>query len=145
MPRSTPHLVALVIAALCAACGASATGGSISPAGAATSAPRTDRSVLTGAELSASRETNLYNAIERLRPDWLRGRGATSFNSTAGMGPDAINVYMDLQRIGTLESLKSMPLTSATSLRFFTASEAQQRFGTGNQNGVIQIVTTARP
>jgi hypothetical protein len=52
-----------------------------------------------------------------------------------------VNVYQDLQKLGTVDVLRSMSLTQATSLRFYTASEAQLRFGTGNPNGVIQILT----
>jgi hypothetical protein len=102
--------------------------------------------VITADELRDSRETSLYNAVQRMRPDWLRGRGPTSLSTgTSSQGSDAINVYMDLQRLGSVEMLKSMSLTTATSLKFYSASEAQMRFGTGNPNGVIQIVTTGRP
>jgi len=91
-----------------------------------------------------SHESNLYNAIQRLRPDWLRTRGASSISAarSGNMDPDAVNVYQDLQKLGTVDVLKSMSLTQATSLRYYSASEAQLRFGTGNPNGVIQIITT---
>ena len=55
-------------------------------------------------------------------------------------GPDQIFVYLDLQRLGSIDVLKSMSLTQATSMRFYTAAEAQMRFGTGNPNGAIQII-----
>jgi hypothetical protein len=102
-----------------------------------------NRSVIGGEELSNTHETNLYNAVQRLRPDWLRTRGSTSISTgmQGNQSADAVNVYQDLQKLGTIEVLRSMSLTQATSLRFYTAAEAQLRFGTGNPNGVIQIVT----
>ena len=99
--------------------------------------------MISGEELKATRETSLYNAIQRIRPDWLRSRGATSIQGgmAGNPGPDQIFVYQDLQRLGTLDILKSMNISQATSLKFYTASEAQMRFGTGNPNGAIQILT----
>ena len=147
MPRSALYdIVRVAAAAATLACGASSGGGGVVPSGSAAPAPRTDRSVITADDLRASRETSLYNAIQRLRPDWLRTRGATSLGGgTTSQGSDAINVYMDQQRLGTVEVLKSMALTAASSLRFYSAADAQMRFGTGNPNGAIQIVTTTSP
>jgi hypothetical protein len=123
-------------------CGASA-GPGVSATGAPTAVARSDRSTITNEELQATRETSLYNAIQRLRPEWLRSRGATSIASgmAGNQGADAINVYQDLQKLGSLDVLRSMPLTQAGSLKFYSAGEAQQRFGTGNPSGAIQIIT----
>jgi hypothetical protein len=52
-----------------------------------------------------------------------------------------ITVYLDNQRAGGLEVLQEMRSSSAASLRFFSASEAQSRFGMNNLHGVIQVVS----
>jgi hypothetical protein len=143
VPRFAIHHIALVATVASGlACGAS-TAGTASQSGAPTSAPRSDRSTISAEELKETRETSLYNAIQRIRPDWLRSRGATSIQSgmAGNPGPDQIFVYQDVQRLGTIDILKSMNITQATSLKFYTASEAQMRFGTGNPNGAIQIIT----
>jgi hypothetical protein len=145
MPRSRVHQIALVACAAAGlACASAKTGGpGVVPSGATSPTGRSDRSVILQEELQNTRETSLYNAIQRIRPDWLRSRGSTSISQgmAGNSGPDAINVYQDLQRLGSIDVLKSMAITQATSLRFYTASEAQMRFGTGNPNGAIQILT----
>lgn len=143
MPRPALHHIALIAAAVTGLACASATGGSVVPSGTAAAPTNSNRSVINGEELSSTRETDLYNAIQRLRPDWLRTRGSSSISAgrSGNQDPDGVNVYQDLQKLGSIEVLRSISLTQATSLRFYTASEAQLRFGTGNPNGVIQIVT----
>lgn len=149
MPRSALHHIAFIAAAAAGFACASAGGGStpaggVTPTGAAAAPTSSNRSVLTGEEIANTHETSLYNAIQRVRPDWLRTRGSTSISagSRGNTDPDAVNVYQDLQKLGTVDVLKSMSLTQATSLRYYSASEAQLRFGTGNPNGVIQIITS---
>jgi hypothetical protein len=144
VPRPALHHIALITAALAGLACASATAGSgVVPSGSAAAPTNSNRSVINGEELSNTHETNLYTAIQRLRPDWLRTRGPSSISAgrSGNQDPDGVNVYQDLQKLGSIEVLRSMSLAQATSLRFYTASEAQLRFGTGNPNGVIQIVT----
>ena len=66
------RLAAVVgLALLAAAC---ASGG-----GSGDSGPRRDRNLITGEELTQTGElTTLFDAIRRLRPTWLRGRGNLS-------------------------------------------------------------------
>lgn len=136
------HTLLALVAAGGIACGASS-GSSVVPSG-GTSAPspaRSDRNLITLEDLRDARETNLYDVVLRLRPDWLRSRGPTSFNAgTSSQGSDAVNLYQDLQRLGTVDMLKSMSISSATSLRYYSASDAQMRFGVGNPNGAVQLI-----
>ncbi len=148
MSRPALHHIAFIAAAATGLACASATGGSVVPSGAVTSGAavspaNTNRSIISGEELTNSHETSLYTAIQRLRPDWLRTRGPSSISAgrSGNQDPDAVNVYQDLQKLGSVDVLRSMSLTQATSLKFYSASEAQLRFGTGNPNGVIQILT----
>ncbi|MGH7617174.1 MAG: hypothetical protein ACREPM_08110 [Gemmatimonadaceae bacterium] len=145
MPRFQLHHMVLGVAAAGAlACGASGSGGSsVVPSGSETPRTRSDRAVISTEELRSSRETSLYDAIQRMRPEWLRTRGATSIQTgmSGNTAPDAINVFQDLQKLGSVDVLRSIAITQASSLRFYTASEAQMRFGTGNPNGAIQIIT----
>lgn len=72
---------------------------------------------------------------------WLR-QLSTTVQNTQDAG---VVVYVDDQRVGGINVLREMTSTAATSLRFYSASEAQSRFGLGNLQGVIQVTTARGP
>jgi lipoprotein-anchoring transpeptidase ErfK/SrfK len=122
------------VAAACA--GAAASGGS---------APRRDSTVITAEDMTKVQATNLYDVVRRLHPEWLNQRTAAtvgSLNSAAPAQPVDVQVFVDSQHIGTSETLKQLTISTTTSLKYYTAAEAQTRFGAGNLNGVIQVVMT---
>jgi len=138
---------ALLLAA-CASGGGSATGSTASAsAGSSAGATpsRRDRSVITEEDLKQSNASNLFEAVQRLHPEWLIARnGATVANSRsagAATGANDVQVYLDTQRAGSVDILKQLTTTRATTLKYYSASEAQARFGNGNLNGVIQVIT----
>ena len=106
-----------------------------------------DRSVLTRAELRATTDPYLYDVIQRLRPDWLRTHGTTSIAAArAGNGdPDPVRVYVGMVRVGGTEYLARLETVQAESLKFFSPAQAQLRFGPGNTNGAIQVISTPPP
>ena len=93
--------------------------------------------VITSEEIESSHQPTLFDVIRALRPHWLTTT-PTGLRSDADAG---ISVYLDSQRAGSIDVLRQLPSTSASSLRFYSASEAQSRFGLGNLHGVIQIVS----
>jgi len=93
--------------------------------------------VITSEEIEISHQPTLFDVIRALRPHWLTTT-PTGLRSDADAG---ISVYLDSQRAGSIDVLRQLPSTSASSLRFYSASEAQSRFGLGNLHGVIQIVS----
>lgn len=99
--------------------------------------PSTDTSLITLQEIEDSHQPNLFDVVRAVRPMWLR-QFSTTVQNNQGTG---VSVYVDNQRVGGLEVLRDMTTTTATSLRFYTASEAQSRFGLGNLQGVIQVNT----
>jgi hypothetical protein len=96
-----------------------------------------ENAVITQAEIVESHQPTLYDVVRALRPNWLRQQ-PTAMQMDQETG---ITVYLDNQRAGGLEVLQEMLSTSATSLHFYTASEAQSRFGLNNLHGVIQITS----
>lgn len=88
-----------------------------------------------------SRAQNVVTAfalIRRLRPNWLRARGQTSFTSGAASYP---TVYIDEVRHGGLPTLHRIPTSEIQRLEFFSTADATTRWGTGHQAGVINVVT----
>ena len=120
------YLFALASAIACASGGAG-TG----------SAPNGDRNIITEQEIQSVPSSSLYDLIEKLRPQFLRSRGATSI-TTAGVSEYAV-VYVDGHPYGDLGSLRSIVANQVSGVHYFDAMSAAQRFGTINGSGVIEV------
>lgn len=77
----------------------------------------------------------VYDAIQRLRPQWLTASHARTVGTQ-----DELLVYLDTNRYGTLESLRGLPIGGVTELRYLSASEATNRYGTGHAGGAIVVL-----
>jgi hypothetical protein len=103
-------------------------------------APLTSRNYVSAAEMAAQPTGSLYEALQRLRPEFLRSRGVTTF--AGGVIEEGLPiVYCDHMRLGGLEWLRNIPASDVVEVRFLSAGEAQFRYGNGHQGGVIDIVT----
>jgi hypothetical protein len=99
---------------------------------------RGGRDVLTAEELATVNETNLYDAIKKLRPMFLVSRGATSLRIGESTLP---RVYLDGSPYGDPESLRNMPLTGIYEVRFIDSRDATILYGTGHTAGIIMVKT----
>lgn len=99
---------------------------------------RRQANVITEQELSESTARNALQAVETLRPDWLRGRGAASLREVT---PAAVMVYLENQRLGGIETLEQFSIHSIKGMRYYSASEATNRWGTGHGSGAIAVTT----
>ncbi len=97
--------------------------------------------LLTRAELASVSANNAFEAIERLRPQWLRPRGPSSVTQPEGDWP---LVYMDNVRAGDVNMLATIPVDDIGEMRFITGSDATTRWGTGVTGGVIEIISLRR-
>lgn len=88
---------------------------------------------------AASGATNAYEVIERVRPSMLRRR-TTSTGQGTGEGLSIV-AYVDEARSGDVESLRSISVGQIKEIRFISATDATQRWGTGHMNGVIQVIS----
>ncbi|HVG43463.1 MAG TPA: hypothetical protein VM890_01995 [Longimicrobium sp.] len=145
------HTTAALAAALVllAACGSAApeTGPAPAPAAAtrapadsstAAGRPRFSRDVLTEAEIQqANIVTSAYEAVTRLRPQWLRMRGTTAVPEDDGTRE--IQVWYNGRKLGNPETLRDITITQIVEMRWVDPIQARQRYGPGNARGVIAI------
>jgi hypothetical protein len=88
--------------------------------------------VLTMRELGAvTSAANLYEAIESLRPNFIRSRGSLA------------SVALDGSLVGQADLLRFMDARTVQEVRIINASEAFFRFG-GRASGPVLLVTTRR-
>jgi hypothetical protein len=113
--------------------------GGCSKAGTTTSQGGTSRggTMLTQEQLAATNSQNLYDAIQKLRPDWLTSRGPASVTDPT---PAVASVFMNGTMLGKTEYLREMRLLDVTEIRYWDAGRASARFGMGHPRGVIEIV-----
>jgi hypothetical protein len=96
------------------------------------------RNVLTHEQIQSVELISAYDTIERLRPEWLRSRGAASVTRPTS---EWAMVYVDGARIGGLDALRSVRTMDVREIRYLTGTEATNQFGTGVPGGVIHVIT----
>jgi len=97
---------------------------------------RRDPNLITAADIATIPVTNAYEAIDRLRPLFLRSRGKTSINTP---NTQYATVYVDGVRYGELNSLRNILATHVLDIRYYNGAEAGARFGLQNTAGVIEL------
>ena len=98
--------------------------------------PVSSRSRIVAEDLVSTNELMLYEAVQRLRPMWLRHRGPTT-----AMGTAPLVVYVDNVRAGTAEFLRDISVESVREVQYIDARDATTRWGTGVAGGVILVLT----
>lgn len=126
MPRIT-----VVIGAVALALAACSTSGN-------TETRRASTSVITADELAGVSELNCYEAVQRLRPSWLRTRGRVSMTMQQG-----IRLYVDGMSRGYVSELTSIRANAVERMRYLSGPEATSRYGTDHGDGAI-LVTLRR-
>ncbi|MGH7688088.1 MAG: hypothetical protein ACREN3_00610 [Gemmatimonadaceae bacterium] len=100
-----------------------------------------DPNIITQAELANENFSNVYDAIQHLRPEMLRPRLANSSSSISSSEDYTVHVYMDNSRLGEIADLRNIPLVTVKEVRYLNPSQAMQRFGSGNPGGVIVLTS----
>jgi hypothetical protein len=97
-----------------------------------------DPNLLTAAEISSAKagETNAYDAIQRLRPQFFRTRGRLG-NEPGG----DISVSVDGGPLNTTDALRNIPATTVKEIRYLSANDAAQRYGVRANSGPVILVT----
>ncbi|MDX1566596.1 MAG: hypothetical protein R3223_02275 [Longimicrobiales bacterium] len=94
--------------------------------------------VITSEELRGTQiqSETAYNAIQRLRPAWLRARGS-SFTG----GRQLPSVFVDGTRYGEIDALRSLNVSEIAEIEYLDSRDATTRFGTGYPAGAIMVTT----
>ena len=103
-----------------------------------TTRQRRDPNLITQDEIERVTAANAYDAVQMLRPSFLRTRGVTS--AVTGM-PEMAIVYLDGMKMGDVGQLQRIPTVGIVSIRYINAIDANQRYGRGHEGGAILVDT----
>jgi hypothetical protein len=133
---SVKHLYVVAAAAVMACAAAGGSPGTID-----TGAPR-KFNVLTLQEVSAAHAdvATAYDALARLRPNWLASHGVTS-TIAGGTDTEYATVFVDGQAYGDINSLRNIPVYHVGEFRYYSITEAGAKYGLrGGSSGVIEVI-----
>lgn len=131
MSRSMDLLAGLLLVVSAAACAST---------GATTRKSSPDK--LTRAEIAMSSATNGYEAISRLRPNWLRAQGTASI--AGAVRSQLILLYIDNQRAEDLYALKNLSAGMIESAEWIDATRVAtvlSNVPSGSYSGAIVVRT----
>ena len=97
---------------------------------------RSARNQLTREELARANSSNLYDAIAKVRPEWLASRGPTSVTNST---PTSADIFMNGSMLGAADYLKQLGVIDVSEVRYWDAASASARFGMGHPRGVIEL------
>ena len=100
-----------------------------------------DGNILRADEIAAAEVGTAYDAIMRLRPRFLMGRGSTSINLPYSGG---VRIYVDGVYQQRADDLRSVPASDIVYIRYLSAAEATTYWGTGFTSPVVYVLTRAR-
>ena len=101
-------------------------------------APAPSRNLNTRVEIEGSRANSAWDAVVKLRANFMASRGANSLMLKVNKEP---TVFLDDVEYGNLGTLKQIPASSVAEIRFIEGWNAETKFGPGHAAGVIQVYT----
>jgi len=110
--------------------------------GAEAQKPKRDTYVITAEEIAQSGATSAYEAIEKLRPQFLRPplNSQLAGLSRSGSETPGIVVYHGDRNLGDLDVLKHVKAEEVLEIRYYRPTEASGKLGI--MNGSAAIVLT---
>jgi len=97
--------------------------------------------LLTAVDLATAKADvgTAYEAIARLRPNWLAPHGTMSSNPESNQ---YATVYLDGQQVGSIDALRKIQAYHVSAIRYYDITQAGARFGIrGGMGGVIEVAT----
>jgi hypothetical protein len=105
-----------------------------------TGIPRSS-TVITADEMADTHAdvNSAYDAVARLRPNWLASHGVTS-TGTSAASTETATVWVDGQNVGNINALRNIQAFQVASMRYYDVTQAGARFGIrGGSSGVIEV------
>ena len=96
------------------------------------------RDLITEEEIASTNAINAYEAVQKLRGNFLSDRGKTTI---LGKSPSKPTVFVDGIQFGEIQSLRTISASVVQSIRLYRSYEAEQRYGNGVMGGVIEVTT----
>ena len=107
--------------------------------GSTAAGPRSASNVLTKQEIATISVETLYEAVQRLRPAFLRAR------TTSSPGPGALPVvFIDGIRKGSPELLRGIRASEVVEIRYLSVQDATTRYGMNVPAGVLDVKLITR-
>jgi len=96
-----------------------------------------DSDLITARDFSAVTGSTVYDAVRQLRPEWImRSR------PNLVLPNQNLIIYVDGNRyVSGIDGLRLITIRSAYSVRYFSPSSAEGRFGPGHLLGAIEVIT----
>lgn len=86
--------------------------------------------------------TDAYDIVKRLRPQFLRSRGANSFGNAAGGRSAAVpKLVVDGAPVGDITLLSQIPAITVREIRYLNGGDATTQYGTGYDGGAVLVFT----
>ena len=102
---------------------------------------------ITSIEIEATQgATTAYDLVRRLRPRWLQA-GATGSIGGGQIRSQALLVYLDGNKLGTADALRTLSAAGIKSMQYYDATRAAtvlREVGSDPISGAIVISTTAQ-
>ena len=153
LARGRPVGALLALAAVVLTLGTSGCASSAPATVPSSSGPKPSATLITADEIAHANVTNGYEVVQKLRPAMLGQRQIASLQGQGGMGKGAppikgtdvasgqVVVYLDGTRLGDVEQLRGITALSIATLRYYSASEAQLKWGSNHFGGVIEVIS----
>lgn len=93
--------------------------------------------VITREELESVQVSSAYDAVQRLRPQWI----SRPLAPTGQPGGNPVLVYVDRHQVGTLDELRHMTIDQIEVMEFVSAADATTRYGTGHTSGIVEVTS----
>lgn len=128
---------------------------------AGTASQRGERYSITPQELGSAGANNLYEAVAKLRPEYLRSRGASTITAQTGgsgskgsgdpaplssstgtavtTGSIPVRLYINDQMMASIEDMRQIAVADVVEVKFMPGPQAGVRYGTNHTAGVILV------
>jgi hypothetical protein len=96
--------------------------------------------MLGSTEIQSAEVANAYDAVVRLRPQFLRKHAPSAPTTEEGVPV----IYLDGVRQGGADMLRSIPANAVVDIRYLSATAANMELGRLHPAGVIAVRTRQR-